>query len=472
MKILSPVWLFLCLSLSLGRSFGQTGHRIEITIDNFAGDSALIANYFWDKQVIYDTVPVNQGKILLEGKDPIPQGMYLVALPPQNNYFELIIPADQYFSMSTDTVDLVRNLKITGSEENEAFYKDLLFIADRRKEFESLSNRMKGASPEESVSIREEMNRVDKSVKSYRKEFIEKYPSHLYVKVLQGLEEPQMPEQIPLASNGREDSAYAFRYYRNKFLEKIDFADERMLRTPVLYNKINQYLEQLTPKHPDSVGLSIDRIVDKTRPNKEVFKIVVGNLLNKYANSKIMGYDAIYVHMVERYYMSKEAYWVDSLTLSKMEDRAMKISPTMIGRKAPELRMMDVNNKFTSLHNDVQGDYIIVYFWDYDCGHCKEITPKLAELFNTRLKDKNVKLFTISINGNIEKWKESLQKYGLDTYGINVQDHARKTNFGTQYDILSTPRIFLLDKDKIIKAKHFAVDQLEEILNQLVSPKS
>ena len=36
----------------------------------------------------------------------------------------------------------------------------------------------------------------------------------------------------------------------------MDFSDARMLRTPIFFNKMDQYLEKLTPKHPDSIVVS------------------------------------------------------------------------------------------------------------------------------------------------------------------------------------------------------------------------
>jgi len=109
-----------------------------------------------------------------------------------------------------------------------------------------------------------------------------------------------------------------------------------------------------------------------------------------------------------------------------------------------------------------------LYFWDYDCGHCKRKTPQLAEVYQT-YKDKNVALYTVSINGAVSEWKKSLRKYGLE--GINVQDHERKTGFDAIYDIRSTPRLFVLDKDKKILAKHIDVDQLVEILDMFMEEK-
>ena len=54
----------------------------------------------------------------------------------------------------------------------------------------------------------------------------------------------------------------------------MDFSDSRMLRTPIFFNKMDQYLEKLTPKHPDSIIVSADFLVEQSRANKKIFQYV------------------------------------------------------------------------------------------------------------------------------------------------------------------------------------------------------
>jgi hypothetical protein len=42
---------------------------------------------------------------------------------------------------------------------------------------------------------------------------------------------------------------------------------------------------------------------------------------------------------------------------------------------------------------------------------------------------------------------------------------------GREHDVYSTPVFYLLDKNKIIKAKRFGVDQLEKLIEVLAKEK-
>jgi hypothetical protein len=87
-----------------------------------------------------------------------------------------------------------------------------------------------------------------------------------------------------------------------------------------------------------------------------------------------------------------------------------------------------------------------------------------------KYKDKGVALFALSINGDVDIWKEKIKEYKLQG-AINVQDHRRQSGFDGMYDIRSTPRIFLLDENKKILYKQFAVEDLEGILDHELEEK-
>ncbi|GAB4421108.1 MAG: hypothetical protein OHK0039_35510 [Bacteroidia bacterium] len=459
------VWMWSLLGAVA--ALAQPGYKIDIEVKGFGGNQALLAYYYGDKQYVKDTVPVSNGSFSFSGDEALDGGMYLVVLPPKNNYFELVIDKDQHFSLATDTADFVRNMKIKGSKDNELFYQDLIYIATKRKEAQDLQARIQtaGKGSAEAKPLEEALDRLNEEVMASRAAFIKNNPDALYAKLLLAVEEPEIPEQPLRADGSPVDSLFAFKYYRGHYFDNVDFGDARLIRTPVLNQKATQYVDKLTYRHPDSINVALDYIIGKARANDDVFQFFVIHFLNKYAQSKVMGYDAIYVHLVEKYYMSGDAWWVDSATIAKMTERAISISPTLIGRRASDFFVQDVDGRQQHPYG-IGADYLILYFWDYDCGHCKKITPQLAKSF-ARYQGRSVKLFTVSINGDVETWKKKLGEYGLvQEQVINCQDHRRLSGFDGMYDIRSTPRIFLIDKDKKIMAKQISVDQLDEILSR------
>ncbi|MEL6675091.1 MAG: thioredoxin-like domain-containing protein [Bacteroidota bacterium] len=453
-----------CWIGGLSGLFAQSGYKVDLEVEGFTEAEAYLAYYFGDKQYIKDTTAVKDGKFTFAGEEALDGGIYLVVLPPDNQYFELVLDKDQHFSAQTKLGDFVPSMKIKGCRENEEFYRDIQFLGEQRTKATEWQQKKKEAAPgsPELAAAEKAIADIDKTVQAHREAFQKRNPDLLYTKVLQSMQEPQLG-QAPEGLSPEEAQQWQFFEYRKHYFDNIDLADDRLLRTPILYNKVNTFIEKLTYQMPDSLCQSVDYVVGQMESNPDVFQFFVVNLLNKYAKSKVMGMDAVYVCMVEKYYMSGKAFWSDSAQVAKMTERALAISPTIVGRVAPNFRVQDSKDNWQHLHG-LTGDYVILYFWDYDCGHCKKVTPKLAEAYQA-YKDKKVDFFALSINGDVGVWKEKIAEYGMED-AINVQDHYRKSGFDAMYDVRSTPRIFILDKDKKILAKQISVETLQEVLNR------
>lgn len=457
-----------CLIFSIVGLLAQEGHEINVKVKGFEESEAYLAYYYGEKQYIKDTVQSVNGSFQFTGEEPLAGGIYLVVLPPKNNYFELIVDKDQHFRVETDTADYIKNMKIKGSKENELFYSDMILLGDSRIRAEKLNAELQelGEGEEDrKAKIQAELKGINEKVQSSRTTLMNEHPEMLYSKVLKGMKDPVVPEEL------QADRAASFYYYRDNYFNDLDLTDDRLLRTPVMYNRVNTYIENLTVKHPDSINKSIDLIFDKTRANPDVFQYFVISFITKYSPSldengklkpRMMGSDASMVHIIENVYMKGDAWWADSAKVAQFTQRALEISPTLLGRIAPDFRAQEDNGKWTNLHS-VTAKYTLLYFWSYDCGVCQKATPVLSEIYK-EYKDKDVALFAVSINGDVEVWKEKIEKYGLGE-GINVQDHGRRSGFDAMYDITSTPRVFVLDENKKIIAKQITVDQIRDVLN-------
>jgi hypothetical protein len=121
-----------------------------------------------------------------------------------------------------------------------------------------------------------------------------------------------------------------------------------------------------------------------------------------------------------------------------------------------------LNPLFTKLH-DIKSDYLILAFWDVDCSHCKVEIPKLlAEYHKLKSENKDVKVYCVYTQNDGDKYIKYIKENKLDW--INVYDGVHYNNVVEKYDVYSTPVIYLLDRNKIIKAKRIGVEQVSEII--------
>ncbi|MFH1005155.1 MAG: redoxin domain-containing protein [Bacteroidota bacterium] len=452
-------------------SFTQI-YSIKGKINGWKDTICYFGNYYGDKQYVKDTARIDKsGNFIFEGEKKNPGGIYLVVMP-NKRYFELIIDKEQIFSFETDTSDFIKNMKIKESEENILFYKYLNFISTRQKESESLRKQFndfkkdtlsKSATRQDSIKLLQtKLNDIDKEVEKYKIDFIKDYPHLFLTTIFKAQKEPDVPKS-PLLANGKEDSTFNYRYFKEHFFDNIDVTDDRLLRSPIFHTKLKYFFTNVIIQHPDSIIKEADILTEKAKSNKETFKYLVYYFTSTYESSNIMGMDAVFVHEVEKYYITKKAYWVDSVQLQKIIHRGLTLKPLLIGKPAPPLVMQDTNGKDVFLYS-IKAKYTILLLWDPDCGHCQKVVPKM-ETFYEKIKLKGIKVYAVNTQHEDDKWKKFIREKNLNF--INVHDKYKQYSLFQLYDIYSTPVIYLLDDKKIIKAKRIDVEQLEGFIDHL-----
>ncbi len=448
---------------------GDNAYRIEVKIDKFKGDICYLGYPYGDKKYLADTAEINsEGKFIFEGSKPLDGGLYFI-YSPKNLYFDLIV-AEPKFSIETDTLDYINHMKTEGTLENEVFFSFQRFMREKQKLAGQLNEQRKNTeSPEEKDKITAQLKDVDAEVKAFRDGIIKKHPETFAVKFIKSTINIEVPEP-PKDENGKDlDPDFSYKYYKAHFFDNIDFSDSKMLRTPNFYSKIEEYLEKLTVKHPDSVISSAHTIIEKAKANDEVFRYCVVNITYKYETSKIMGMDAVFVDLSESYYLSGDAVWADSTLMAKISDRVSRMKPNLIGKQAPKMVLLDTLLKPVSLYS-LKSDFVVLYFYDPDCGHCKKKTPVLRELYNKSLKNKGVEVIAANIKKDVDKWKKYIKEQDLNW--INLADPNVRSNFRYEYNIESTPQLYILDNQKRIIAKKLDVEQIEEFIDKQIEIKS
>lgn len=420
-----------------------------------AGDTCLVAYYLSDKQYIKDTLyPDASGTIRYRSEkgDSLDPGIFMLVTPGMK-YFEFIL-VEEKFSLETQLADMVNGMKVKGSEENRLFFEYLQFIETKQKQAEKLK--------EDEEKNKDALIAIDEEVRNYKNQFIDNNPNAFIAKVFRASRDPEIPTDGPKGEDGKLDKGFQYQYYKQHYLDGIDFSDDRLLRTPVFQARIKDYLNRVTVQDPDSIIAAIDQVIDRSRSNKEVFRFCIITAMNLYAGTKIMCFDKIYVHIAGKYYVSGEAVWVDSTQMAKIKERYYKMVYNNCNSRAVNLIMQDTSGKTRQLY-DLKADYTVLVFWAYDCGHCKKEIPQLHELYK-EYRDKGVSVYAVSTKPDLQKWKDFIKEKDVGEW-INVADPENKTNFRTFYDVYSTPVVYLLDKDKKIIGKRLDVENLRKFIN-------
>jgi len=125
------------------------------------------------------------------------------------------------------------------------------------------------------------------------------------------------------------------------------------------------------------------------------------------------------------------------------------------------LRLEDEQSKVTYLY-EYQSPMTLLFFFEPSCGHCKETTPKLMNVYN-KYKDKGFKVIAFYTQTDQKEWTEFMEIYQLKEW-VNVWDPKRESYYWYFFDTSTTPSVYLLDKDKKIIAKKIDMSTLDMIL--------
>lgn len=203
--------------------------------------------------------------------------------------------------------------------------------------------------------------------------------------------------------------------------------DARILTYPLIDNKLDTYFDNLYAD-ADKINAEIDKLIAKTGDCVEVRDYLIWYFYKKYYLPKYMNLDDVYIHIVDEYFLKLEMSNVSESVVNLMADRANYLENLKIGAKLPEIGDL----------YSIDAEYITVIFYDKTCKKCAQEGRILEE---TRQNHPEMVIFPVEINSGI------------------------KENIMSEYDIQTTPTIYVLDRNKHILAKRIKAGQVEQILN-------
>jgi len=463
MNLKACLTLFFSLVIILSAT-AQEGYKIDVTVEGIADTTVLLGNFFGESTYVKDTAEADaNGHFVFDGKEPLEKGIYFIVLN-KTRLFDFPIGKDQHFTLKTKQPDYVLNMETSGDEDNQLYFDDLSYNAERNNEAEPLLKVLRDSTSQESeiAKARAELTQLNDKVMAHQMQIIENNPDAIVSRIHKANKRIDVPE----APAGVEDvQDFKYQYYKSHYWDYFDLADPVLLRlsSPVYREKYNTYLDKLVVQHPDSLIKEIDAIVAEAKSNKDTYKYAVWTAMIKYQYPEIMGLDAVYVHLYDKYFATGEMdFWANDQLKKNLKDRADQLRNSLIGATAPNLIMLDQNLKKQSLHN-IDHDYTVIYFFDPDCGHCKKETPKLVEFYDKTTYD--VEIFAVSADTSMTKMKNYIKDMGMSWITVNGPRTLTEP-YQNLYDATTTPTIYVLDRKKKIIAKKLPADRLEEFLNR------
>ncbi len=432
--------------------------NIKITLSDLSlKGTAKIIGFYSDQNYLIDTILFSNGSIVYKNSKGLPQGLYYVNVSGRSEYIQVIMAKDQEFEMKVDLFDILGTIEVTGSDENRLLYENMRYEVGLNPRIAELTNKLRGmqsSSPEYSA-LKKEKDDLENARLNTIKNLHAQYPDLLFTNYKLSGQNPKVREDLPADQQVNQ--------YKRDFWSNVDFNDTRLLRTPMIGNKLKRYMKELTVQTPDSIIASAKYLINQVLDKPEYFKVFANWVVLTYepGKSPVMDSENIFVNMVQNYFTKKRAFWSDSLEVTTIQQRATEMAASLLGKKGPNVVSTDQFGKKQDIYSKT-ADYIVVYMYNPDCEHCQEQSPKLVKYYNEN-KTNGVDVFAIAIDTDDAKWKAYIQKTGM-TF-TNVHDPTNRSIYG-KYFVDVTPELYVLNKNRIIIGKNLKVDQIQTIIDR------
>lgn len=481
---------FLALA-SLGYS-----QKIKLKVTGQKDTTVFLIKYYGKNLLYADTAEMKGGMVEFNGAKQKP-GIIGLLLPGQK-FFEFIYNNEE-IQIETSGPDFITNMKVKKSAENTVFIDYIKYINNERIKANDLSAKRdkldKEKDDKEYKKLTNEIDSISKKVIAFQHKTVDDNQGKLVAKIVKMSMDIKIPDAPKKEDGTQIDPDFAYHYFRDHYFDNIDLKDDRLVNTSVFHNKLDYFFsDKMLPQNPDTIVKFAYRFCDQLDQKSEMFKYAVIHITSTFEKSKIMCMDKVFVRMGEKYYCSKNAegkspaYWMAEDKLKDLCEKVNTEKNLVCGEKAINISLRDTTDVNWKNFYSIKADYTILYFWESNCGHCKKATPKLQKLYEEKLKARNVEVFAVSkaIDDEFDKWKKFIVDNHLTFINVAMTTklfaEAKKDagsliakglttleamNYQETYDVVTTPRVFILDKDKKIIGKGLSIAQLEDFMDKV-----
>ncbi|GAA4317305.1 redoxin domain-containing protein [Compostibacter hankyongensis] len=450
--------ILFCAGLFARVAAQQPGHALTVQVAGYHDSLLYLGNYYGSQTYVLDSARMDgQGTAVFRGDTALPGGIYFILLPGKQRYFEFLLDRQQHFRIQADTAGGRLQTRFSGSPDNEWFAEYNRFLQKQQAALRNL--------PADSVQRQRLSQDAFRQIRAYRQQFAKAHPGTLMAALFRAMQDPAQEAGDGAAGDrgaAGHDSTARYRYLRAHYWDGVAFSDSRLVHTPILETRLEHYFRRLVPAQPDTINAEADRLLARAKASPEVFKFTLWWLSRTFGNSPYMGMDAVFVHLVEQYYMTGQATWLDQEQTRKLVDRAARIAPNLIGNKAPDLLLTGLDGKTVKLW-DMPSRYTLLVFWDPDCSHCQQEVPRLDSAWRTSWRQKGVGMLGVLTGDDPAAWKKFIETHHLEGW-THARDPDNRTGYRRLYDVYMTPVVYLLNADKKIIAKRLGVDELARVL--------
>jgi cytochrome c biogenesis protein CcmG/thiol:disulfide interchange protein DsbE len=121
------------------------------------------------------------------------------------------------------------------------------------------------------------------------------------------------------------------------------------------------------------------------------------------------------------------------------------------GAKAPDFKVQDLEGKEFHLASNVGKDAVLLFFWSFFCGPCREEMPMISQM-TREYQGKGLQVVGVNLDGR--EMKKAIDKFVVNekvAFRIVFDELADDAfRVADPYGVGGTPALFLVDRNGVI----------------------
>lgn len=242
-------------------------------------------------------------------------------------------------------------------------------------------------------------------------------------------------------------------------------ADTTIKQEEILYKYIDSFIDSV-PQQTDSLIAAVDYSIAFAK-DSTVKSQIAGYLFNKFSTSGIMGQESVAIHISKNYFLNGKLPWYGQGGIELLKFYTEFNEQSLIGMQAPELHLKSITGQILPLYS-LNKRFTIIYFFDKECSVCKEGLAELKEIVKS-YSHMSLDVYAVYVqtdSSELSKFiNENFNNQELK-YWHFVLDPTMESNFHKKYNVITTPRLFLLNREKKIVGRNLNNTSLKTLLSQ------
>ncbi len=375
-------------------------------------------------------------------------GVYRLAFNNTTNFVDIVINPSESSELSVqlNNFRIKQGYNISNSVENKI--KKLYFTKE-----ESTNSKIKNIRrSQKSRDIKiQEMKGLQYELFQYGLSLHNQYPGTYYGMIISHMQSPYSDVQ-------------------HLYFNDIDFSDECIVRSSLLPNRIQSYIQAFNNYKNNPYGFhdAVDVVMEYAKKNEKVAEFCMYNMLDGFYNTgqTQQKNDPIWMDLcnyIMDEYIFGEGCGDDINPSQLLKERASHYKNLQIGNVPPNILTRDMKGNSVNLRKTCSNNkHTVLMFWASHCNHCMAELPGFSNWYSQN-KQLDFEIIAVSLDSQKSKWESTVNNNNFNWVNI-CEFKVYKSPICLDYKIKKTPSIFVLNKKMEIVAKPKNTQQLRAFL--------